>query len=112
MSISVGTTYKGTEVSVACESGVVEILDFRDGKVRVCGKEEVWENEGGERGVAREVRVWGERIVEVRGKEGEEDARQSPEEALADLELIEAMLKSGGGEVVLRYQEPRKDGGL
>ena len=100
------------EVSVACEGGVVEILDFRSGKVRVCGKEETWENEGGEGGVAREVRVWGERIVAIGtnsgGKEAEEDARQSPEEALADLELVEAMLKSGGGEVKLKYQEPRK----
>jgi predicted dehydrogenase len=53
-------------------------------------------------GVPPEVRTWGEAIMA-----GRADPRQSPEEALADLELLEAMLKSGeqnGQAMSLKYQ--------
>ncbi len=57
-------------------------------------------------GVPPEVRIWGEAIMA-----GKADPRQSPEEALADLDLLEAMLRSGeqnGQAMPLRYQTPKK----
>lgn len=54
-------------------------------------------------GVKAEVKAWAEGI-----ETGVENAQQSPAEALADLELLEAMIKSGEGEgvkVVLTRQQ-------
>lgn len=54
-------------------------------------------------GVKAEVKAWAEGI-----EAGNENALQSPAAALADLELLEAMLKSGeaeGEKVVLTRQE-------
>ena len=94
LSISFGTTYGGSEWTVACEKGYVSVAGDT---VDVNGaKKEVKTEEGG---VATEVRVWGESIAA-----GKEDERQSPEEALGDLELVEAMLRSGGKMVELKYQ--------
>ncbi|KAK7730070.1 hypothetical protein SLS57_001730 [Botryosphaeria dothidea] len=45
-------------------------------------------------GVPQEVGVWAEALVRGGGV-GQLDARQSPREALRDLEILEAMLKSG-----------------
>ena len=48
-------------------------------------------------------RAWAKAI-----RRGEQDPQQRPEEALADLEVLEAMLRSGerGGEAVdLQYQD-------
>ena len=98
ISQSFGTTYKGSEWTLACEKGFVSIS--RD-KVTIDNKVDTVEDE--RTGVPPEVRAWGEALVA-----GSPNARQSPEEALADLELIEAMLKSGekGGEpVALKHQE-------
>ena len=56
-------------------------------------------------GVPAEVRAWSESIAT-----GNIDARQIPEEALADLEIIEACLRSGeqgGKPMKLEYQEWR-----
>ena len=79
---------------MACEKGYVSI---KGDNVDVDGETtEVKTEEGG---VAAEVRVWGESLAA-----GKEDKRQSPEEALGDLELIEAMLKSNGKPVELKYQ--------
>lgn len=53
-------------------------------------------------GVPPEVRAWDEAIMASKI-----DSRQSPEEALADLKLLEAMVKSGeqnGQPVPLTYQ--------
>lgn len=82
VSMSFGTTFKGNEYSVACENGTVTVLR---GKVVVIkdGAEEVKEFPDEGSGVTPESRAWGESIVS-----GKADPRQSPEEALADLELV------------------------
>ncbi|KAF2189036.1 NAD(P)-binding protein [Zopfia rhizophila CBS 207.26] len=89
LSMSFGTTFKGSEYAVACEKGTVSVSK---GTVTVTkdGKEEVksFPDEGN--GVKQEIKAWGESLVK-----GQVDARQTPEEALKDLELLEAMLTSG-----------------
>lgn len=97
ISISFGTTYKGSEWTVAGEKGFVSLS--RD-KVTIGDKIETVQDE--KTGVPPEVRAWGEALTA-----GKLNARQSPEEALADLELLEAMLKSGeqgGVPVALNHQ--------
>lgn len=99
ISISFGTTYKGSEWTIACEQGFVSIS--RD-KVTIDDKTDIVKDE--RTGVPPEVSEWGRALAA-----GSSNPRQSPEEALADLELLEAMLKSGeqGGQpVALRHQEP------
>jgi len=98
ISLSFGTTMKGSEWTVAGEKGVVSV----SGKnVTVNGETKEIQDEGN--GVKPEVRKWGEALVS-----GKPNARQSPEEALADLELIEAMLRSGeqdGKAIMLECQD-------
>ncbi len=101
ISISFGSTFKGTGYSIACEKGVVNV--FRD-KVKVGDETKDVANE--RTGVPPEVRTWGEAIMA-----GKADPRQYPEEALADLELLEAMLRSGeqnGQPISLRHQIPTR----
>lgn len=88
-SVSFGTTFTGSEYAVACEGGTVTVTR---GKVTVVkgGKEEVKEFKDDGNGVLREIQAWG-----VALESGKADPRQSPEEALKDLEMIEAMLQSG-----------------
>jgi predicted dehydrogenase len=97
ISMSFGTTYKGREYAVACEQGFVTVnLD----KVTVNDKIESIEDE--RTGVPPEVREWGKALAA-----GKVNPKQSPEEALADLELLEAMLRSGeqdGQPVKLKHQ--------
>lgn len=104
-SVSFGTTLSGSEYTIACEKGSVTIVGskvtVREGEERE-GKftETYFGEEGG--GVKQEVAAWVESI-----KEGKPDPRQSPEEALADLEILEKMLKSGeahGQSQSLEYQ--------
>ncbi|OCK82602.1 oxidoreductase-like protein family [Lepidopterella palustris CBS 459.81] len=87
--VSFGTTFSGCEYAVACEKGTLTV--FR-GKVVVTndGKEETKEFPEEGNGVKEEVRAWGESLVA-----GKVNPRQAPEEALADLEVLEAMLRSG-----------------
>jgi predicted dehydrogenase len=97
ISISFGTTFKGEEWTVACKDGVVSV---GNGKVTIGDKTEEIQNERS--GVPPEVRAWGEALAA-----GKVNERQSPEEALADLELIEASLRSGeqgGKPIALEYQ--------
>jgi predicted dehydrogenase len=97
ISISFGTTFKGSEWTVACEDGVVSISGS---KVTIGDKTEDIQDE--RTGVPPEVRAWGEALTA-----GKVNERQSPEEALADLELIEASLRSGeqgGKPIALEYQ--------
>lgn len=97
ISISFGTTIKGTEWTVGCENGVVSTSN---GKVTVGDKTEEIQDE--KTGVPPEVRAWGEALAA-----GKANERQSPEEALADLEIIEACLRSGeqGGKAIeLKHQ--------
>ena len=85
ISLSFGTTLKGSECTVACENGVVSVTE---GKVTI--GDETKEIKDERTGVPPEIRDWGEALAA-----GKVNERQSPEEALADLELIEASLRSG-----------------
>lgn len=92
---SFGTTLSGSEYTVACEKGSVSIVGQ---KVIVRQGEESEENvtekdfkDSGEgNGTEQEVSAWAEGIVN-----GKVNPRQSPEEGLADLEIMEKMLRSG-----------------
>lgn len=95
ISISFGTTAKGREWTVASESGYVS---HTGDDLVIDGTKESISDE--KTGVPPEVRAWGEGLVS-----GKPDKKQSPEEALADLELIQAMLVSDGKPVQLKYQE-------
>ena len=91
--LSFGTTGTGNEWVVACEGGEVIVEPF-EGRVTVKakgeteGKTEEAKDEFG--GVKQEVFAWAKSI-----KEGKPDPQQSPEEALGDLEILEAIIKSG-----------------
>lgn len=89
LSISFGTTDKGSEYMVACEKGSVHVSR---GTVTVLreGKEEVnrFEDEGN--GVKQEIKAWAESL-----EKGQRNEAQSPEEALSDLKILEACLRSG-----------------
>ncbi|KAH8668775.1 hypothetical protein BX600DRAFT_263060 [Xylariales sp. PMI_506] len=99
------------ELTVACERGTVTV-DWD--KVTVTPLEgpprteehatNLGDNSGSSKigGVATEVFAWAKGIVS-----GKQDPEQTPEEALADLEFLEALLKSGekgGAPVELKYQ--------
>lgn len=99
ISMCVGTTAKGNDYTVASEKGAVSVgFD----KIVVDGESREVKNEGS--GVAAEVRAWAEAL-----SSGKWNPKQSPEEGLADLSLIEALLKSGqqgGTPVTVENQEP------
>ena len=111
-SVSFGTTFSGAEWSVACEGGTVSIdrtkvtTKPKDGEEKT---EDVPDDVGEVKqahvpigSVVPEVFSWAKSI-----QEGKWDPRQSAEEGLADLEILETMLKSGekGGEPIeLKYQ--------
>lgn len=94
-SVSFGTTLGGSEWTVACEKGSVTVsggkVTVREG-VESDNKftEKEFPNDG--TGVTQEVVAWGESLAA-----GKPNPLQSPEEALADLELLEKMLRSGEG---------------
>ena len=100
--ISFGTTFSSSSYEIACEKGTVTVS--RDlVVVKEEGKEErriECKDEGA--GVHSEVAAWAEGLVR-----GESNAKQAPREGLADLEVLEGMLRSGEGEgskVVLTRQ--------
>lgn len=112
-SVSFGTSFSGAEWSVACEGGTVSI-DRTIVKSKATGQDEVIEDVKDEveadtagahvpiGSVVPEVFAWAKSL-----KSGKWDPRQSAEEALADLEILEAMLTSGessGKAVELKYQ--------
>ena len=89
LSVSFGTTDTGSEYFFAAEKGTVTVLRgkvvvTKDGK----SEEEDFPEEGS--GVKQEVKAWAEGLAQ-----GKPNARQSPEEALEDLKILEAALKSG-----------------
>ena len=92
-SVSFGTTLNGSEYTVACEKGSVTIgrskVTVREGEEKE-GKfaEKEFPEEGS--GVKQEVKAWAESIAA-----GKANPAQAPEQALADLEILEKMLKSG-----------------
>ncbi|KAK3059899.1 hypothetical protein LTS18_009808 [Coniosporium uncinatum] len=111
-SVSFGTTFKGVEYSVACEKGVVTaFVEFVPGGgkpkgmvvVKNAKNEEVSRREVPDSsGVKEEVKAWAEGI-----EKGVMDGRQSAEEGLRDLEILEAMIQSGeqdGTSVPLQLQ--------
>ncbi|KAH7355778.1 hypothetical protein BKA66DRAFT_269785 [Pyrenochaeta sp. MPI-SDFR-AT-0127] len=90
LSISFGTTDTGSEYLVACENGSVhvsrgKVTITKDGKVT-----EVKEFKDEGNGVSQEIKSWAESL-----EKGKRNESQSPEEALRDLEVLEACLKSG-----------------
>ncbi|KAG9387105.1 oxidoreductase family [Pyrenophora tritici-repentis] len=89
-SISFGTQFSGSEYAFACEKGTVvvtraKVAVKRDGEH---GEVKEFKDEGS--GVKPEVAAWGKGL-----QEGKMDPRQSAEEGLRDLEVLEAMLTSG-----------------
>lgn len=98
ITISFGTTQKGKVWAVGCEKGYVSV----SGSTVTAG-DQTWEIKDDSDGVGPEVRAWGKALAS-----GTVDPKQSPEEAMADFELIEASLRSGeqGGQAIqLKYQE-------
>jgi predicted dehydrogenase len=90
LSISFGTTFTGgSEYAVACEKGTVWVSKSKV-VVTQNGEEEVKEFPDEGTGVKQEVKAWAESLIK-----GELHPLQSPEEALEDLVLLEACLKSG-----------------
>ncbi|CRG89476.1 hypothetical protein PISL3812_06512 [Talaromyces islandicus] len=87
--ISRGTTLRANEWTIACEKGWIQI---QVDKVTISrdGQEEVRTVPNERTGVPPEIRAWGESLVS-----GTVRPEQEPEAALADLELIELMLRSG-----------------
>ncbi|KAI9668085.1 MAG: hypothetical protein M1821_000905 [Bathelium mastoideum] len=99
LSASFGTTYDEYRLSVACEKGVVFRekvgTDFQRGiggavVVQMDGREERTEFASEAFGVKQEINAWSESL-----ELGRPDSRQSPEEAMKDLKMLEAMLWSG-----------------
>jgi hypothetical protein len=90
--MSFGTTFKASEYNVACEKGTVAVVKSKVIVEETGGKpvEKEFPNEGS--GVKQEVAAWAESLVA-----GKPNPRQAPEEALADLEILEKMLRSGEG---------------
>ncbi|KAH6658059.1 oxidoreductase-like protein family [Truncatella angustata] len=92
LSMSFGSPFEDAELAVACEKGTVAVDRNGGVAVKKAGEKEgntvTKNNEEG--GVATEVWAWAKSI-----KSGSPDEQQSPEEGLADLEMLEALLKSG-----------------
>lgn len=100
ITISFGTTQKGKVWAVGCEKGYVSVSGSQ-----VTAGDQTWDIKDERSGVPPEVRAWGQALAA-----GKSNPEQSPEEALADFELVEASLRSGeqgGAPVQLKYQEPR-----
>ncbi|KAF3314890.1 hypothetical protein TWF173_004416 [Orbilia oligospora] len=79
---------------IVCEQGTVKVSDGPKVVVKQLEMPEEWTEFGGDRnewsGVKKEVRVFVESVKNGKGVEG-----LSPENALADLEMIEKMIQSG-----------------
>ncbi|GAB7357950.1 hypothetical protein MBLNU230_g0117t1 [Neophaeotheca triangularis] len=101
-SVSFGTTFTGSEWSVACEGGSVRV-EGKNVVIKRKGEDEVTEEYPDELGgVKQEVFAWANGLVN-----GKQEAQQKPEEALADLEILEAMIQSGerdGAPIELKHQ--------
>ena len=104
VSMSVGNSFHHVDCAVACSKGSV-LAEMLTGKVKtkpVDGKETEEIGADGQSNVKHEILAWGKSLVG-----GALEKALSPKEALADLELIEAMLKSaeaGGQPLELKYQ--------
>ncbi|KAI1177694.1 hypothetical protein F4777DRAFT_189173 [Nemania sp. FL0916] len=101
---SQGITLSAFDFHVACENGYVEAGPDKVVTVRGVGADAKSETKTFEKttGVKAEVQAWAEALVS-----GQPNPNQVPEEALADLELLEKMLTSGdqdGARQKLVYQ--------
>lgn len=88
-SLSFGTTFGGHEYLFACEKGTVSVSPGtvtcnKDGESNVTGFE------SDKSAVDKEVRVWGESL-----QAGKPSPQLAPNEALKDLQFLEALLQSG-----------------
>lgn len=86
-SVSFGTSWREEKYLVAYEKGTIEV-SWEDVTIQR-GKDTTKEVRNSDK-VGDEVACWAKGI-----KEGKIDERQTVEEALVDLEILEAMLKSG-----------------
>ncbi|KAK4554272.1 hypothetical protein LTR86_008480 [Recurvomyces mirabilis] len=101
-SVSFGTTFKGAEWAIACEKGSITIDGSKVTITPLDGEAKVEEKPDTLGGVKQEVFAWAKSLVS-----GKQEDKQKPEEALADLEILETMLKSGeadGQPIELKYQ--------
>ncbi|KAI2627362.1 oxidoreductase family protein [Hypomontagnella submonticulosa] len=102
--VSVGTTMDAFDFHIACEQGYVKAEGAKVVTARGVGKNAVTEEKVFEKsfGVKEEVHAWAESLLS-----GIANPNQTPELALADLELMEKMLTSGdqdGARQKLEYQ--------
>jgi predicted dehydrogenase len=101
---STGTTMDAFDFQVACENGCVKawsdkVITIHGYGANAKSEEKTYEKSSG---VKEEVHAWAESIVA-----GTPNPEQSPEQALADLELVEKMLTSGdqdGAKQTLQHQ--------
>ena len=100
--LSFGTTYPKKEITIIGTTGSVSIIGDNV-VVRTAGGESTEKAfEWKDYGVKPEIAAWAAGIAA-----GKADPKQSPEQALADLEILEKLLRSGeeGGKVqTLSYQ--------
>ena len=107
--MSFGTTLSASDCTVACEKGSITVSGRMGGRRVVVREGEQKQGKFTEKdfpddgmGVKQEVKAWAESLVA-----GKTDPGQAPEEALADLEILEKMLRSGeahGKTESLQYQ--------
>jgi predicted dehydrogenase len=82
LSVSFGTTFSGAEYIIACQNGTVDV-GFDKTIVKKGDDETSKDFPEDNNGVRQELKAWGESI-----SAGKADPLQSPEEALADLEVV------------------------
>ncbi|KAI2792990.1 hypothetical protein POX_b03036 [Penicillium oxalicum] len=90
LQVSMGTHGPAPEWTVGCEKGSVSVGDSSVTVRMADGQEHVDKIENERSGVPPEVRLWAKALAG-----GKVNPEQSPSQALADLELIELMLRSG-----------------
>ncbi|KAJ4362359.1 hypothetical protein N0V83_010452 [Neocucurbitaria cava] len=90
LAISFGTTDTGSEYLVACEKGSVHVSRGKVTVTKVGEEAEVKEFKDEGNGVKQEIGAWAESL-----EKGVRNEMQSPEEALKDLKVLEACLRSG-----------------
>ena len=97
LSISFGTTDTGSEYLVACEKGSVHVSRGKVTVTEVGKEQQVREFKDEGNGVKQEIQAWATSL-----EEGKMNESQSPFEALQDLKILEACLRSGehGGKPV------------
>lgn len=93
LSISFGTTLNGSEYTIICETGSVSVyrgsVTVRSGiEGEDAENTKEFPDEGS--GVRQEVKAWAEGIAT-----GTQNSKLDPAEAIMDLKVLEAMLRSG-----------------